>query len=336
MKKEALLALLVIAGWTVGCSSKQYFEPETRYETTASGRFDAAIVAIARHGVTLEDGHYIGRDGISTVTLGKGFRFLNDDRRYVLATDAKGHLKIIDKRTGKTVRNEALGFPIVAASVAHGLVAYVLENNSYGLYRIKDGKRIVEDQSDPTYAIDARAAAPIFVDTLAVIPMLDGKLIVLDTHDPQNASTIYLSSDTNLNNVIFLGRTEDTLVAATPKKLLTIGDSGEFSKRADIAEVKLYGRTIYLFTQDGRIEKLSLSLHTIQQRKFTFAQFVAADVYGGRVYALDKQGSLIVLSSDLKHDKVYEVGEVESPVFMRGGKLYKDGRIIDLTRLSYE
>jgi hypothetical protein len=268
--------------------------------------------------------------------LGEGFRFLNEDGSYVLATDANGTLKIIDKKKHETVREEPLGFPVIAASVHRGLVAYVLENNAYGLYRIRDGKRLSENRSEPTYAIDARAANPVFVDTLAVMPMLDGKLIVFDINDPENASVIYLSSERNLNNVIFLARTGDTLVAATPKKLLTIGDVGEYEKRADIADVRVYKGKIYLFTKDGRVEKLTLALDPTAENKFKFAQFVAVDVYQDKVYALDKQGSLIVMNPDLKKAKIYDVGEVESPVFMRNGKLYKDGDIIDLTRLSYE
>jgi hypothetical protein len=320
----------------VGCGSRQYFEPEVRYDAPVVAHYEGKIVDVSREGVTLDDGRYIDKDGISTIRLGEGFRFLNEDGSYVLASDANGTLKIIDKKTGETVRKEALGFPVVAASVHRGLAAYVLENNAYGLYRIRDGKRLSENRSEPTYAIDARAANPVFVDTLAVMPMLDGKLIVFDVNDPENASVIYLSSERNLNNVIFLARTGDTLVAATPKKLLTIGDVGEYEKRADIADVRVYKGKIHLFTKDGRVEKLTLALDPTAERKFKFAQFVAVDVYDDKVYALDKQGSLIVISLDLKKAKIYDVGEVESPVFMRGGKLYKDGNIIDLTRLSYE
>jgi hypothetical protein len=325
-------AFLLLAG----CSSKQYFEPEVRYEVSAQGHYEEKITDVSREGVTLEDGRYIGKEGLSQFKLGEGFRFLNEDKRYVLATDVEGKLKIIDKKSGKTVRTESFGFPVVSASVRRGLVAYVLENNVYGLYRIRDGKRLSESRSEITYAIDARAANPVFVDTLAVMPMLDGKLVVFDINNPEEASVIYISSERNLNNVIFLGRSGDTLVAATPRKLLSIGDSGEFEKRANIADVKVYKKSIYLFTKDGRVEKLTLSLDPTAERKFKFAQFVAVDVFGDKVYALDKQGSLIVMSLDLKKAKIYDVGEVDSPVFMRNGKLYKDGNIIDLTRLSYE
>jgi len=335
MKRFWLAAITAAGVLLSGCGSRQYFEPEVRYEAPVARHYEGTVIDVGREGVTLSNGHYIGKEGVSTLTLGEGYRFLNENSRYVLASNAEGKLKIIDKKTQKTVRNEDLGFPVVAASVYRGYVVYVLENNAYGLYRIADGVRVSENRSEPTYAIDARAASPVFVDTLAVVPMLDGKLIIFDIHDPENASVIYLSSERNLNNVIVLERSGDTLVAATPKKVLVIGDE-EYERRANISDVKVYRNRLYLFTKDGRIQTLSLTLEPMTQQKFKFAQFVAVDVAKDKVFALDKQGSLIVLDSNLKKAKIYDVGEVETPVFMYGGTLYKDGNIIDLTRLSYE
>jgi outer membrane protein assembly factor BamB len=320
-----------------GCSSKQYFEPEQTYEVSgAESSYGGVIVDKSRDGATLEDGHYIGKSGISEITLGEGYRFLSESDRYVLAGNSDGKLKLINKTTGKTAKTIDLHVPIVAASVRNGLIAYVLNNNVFGLYRIKDGKKIIENRSERTFAIDTRAANPLFVDSLVVMPMLDGKLIIFDVNDPENAKVVYLSSEKVFNNIVYLSRTGDTLVAATPKKLLTLGGNGEFEYRANIAEVAIYGNHIYLFTKEGEIIKFNVLLDTLAMKKFKFAQFSAATVLKGKVYALDKQGSLIVLNSDLTKYKIYDIGEVESPVFISGNKLYKDGAIIHLDKLGYE
>ena len=54
------------------------------------------------------------------------------------------------------------------------------------------------------------------------------------------------------------------------------------------------------------------------------------------MYALDQQGSLIVMNSELTKSKIYDLGEVDEPAFITGTKLYKDGRVIELSKLGYE
>ncbi len=323
--------------FAAGCSSRKGFEPEQVYGSApVVGHYEGRVVATGRNGVTLDTGHYISRNGVSEIRLRKGFRFLNEDARYVLASDINGTLAVIDKRRPDRVRTIALHTGVISAAVHNGKIAYVLEDNSFGLYDLRSGKVVVENNTERAYAIDARAASPLFVDSLAVMPMLDGKLIIFDVNDPETAKVIYLGSDTSFNNVIFLDRTGDTLVAATPKKLYTVGNEGEFEKSVNIAEAILHSGKLYLFTKEGEIARYTIDLKRTGEKKFTFAQFVAVDLYRKSVYALDRDGSLIVSDLSLKHTKVYDVGEVETPVFMARGRLYKDGDIYDLTALTYE
>jgi len=320
-----------------GCSSKQYFEPETTF--TASGAessYNGKIIDKSRDGATLSDGRYIGAAGVSTTVLGEGYRFLSENGVYVLAANDAGDLKILNRKTGKTIQTISLHIPIVSASIRNGLVAYILNNNAFGLYSLRAKKKIIENRSERTYAIDTRAASPLFIDSLVVMPMLDGKLIIFDVNDPENAKVVYLSNDKVFNNIIYLERMGDSLVAATPKKLLTLGADGEFEYRANIAEVAQYGNKIYLFTKEGEIVKLNIMLEVLAKKKFKFAQYSVATVLKGRVYALDIKGSLIVLNSTLTQYKIYDIGEVDSPVYIAGNKLYKDGTVIRLDKLDYK
>ncbi|HIE59383.1 MAG TPA: hypothetical protein EYP82_05540, partial [Hydrogenothermaceae bacterium] len=153
------------------CSSKQYFEPEMTYDAPTSA-YGGVIVDLSRDGATLENGKYIGKDGISNINIGEGYRFLSESKYYVLASNVEGILKIIDKKTNESIREVSLQVPIVSATIRKGIVAYILNNNTFGIYNITDNKKVVENRSERTYAIDTRAASPMFIDNLAVMPML--------------------------------------------------------------------------------------------------------------------------------------------------------------------
>jgi len=332
------LSLILLSATAVvmsGCSGKQYFEPAQTYSVSANS-FDGTIIDLSRDGATLDDGRYIGKSGVSDINLGEGYRFLSENKNYVLASNSEGVLNIIDKNTKKSLRAVSLHVPVVSATIKNGIVAYILNNNTFGIYEVEDNRKVVESRSERTYAIDTRAASPIFIDNLAVMPMLDGKLIIVDIYNSDNAKVVYLSSHKVFNNVVYLSRRGNTMVAATPSKLITLGTTGKKEYSANISEVAMDSDTIYLFTKEGEVVKLNNALQSIASKKFKFAHFSAATVYGDKVYGLDQQGSLIVLSSDLKKFKIYDVGAVDEPAFVTGNKIYKDGKVIDLSKLGYE
>lgn len=337
MGKKYLSSILlsVVALIMSGCSGKQYFEPAQTYSVSANS-FDGTIIDLSRDGATLDDGRYIGKSGVSTLNLGEGYRFLSENKNYVLASNTEGILNIIDKNTKKSVRAVSLHVPVVSATIKDGIVAYILNNNTFGIYEVEDNRKVVESRSERTYAIDTRAASPIFIDNLAVMPMLDGKLIIVDIYNSDNAKVVYLSSNKVFNNVVYLSRRGNTMIAATPTKLITLGTEGKKEYSANISEVAMDSDYIYLFTKEGMVVKLNSALQPIATKKFKFAHFSAATAFGNKVYGLDQQGSLIVLSSDLKKFKIYDVGAVDEPAFVTGNKIYKDGKVIDLSKLGYE
>lgn len=328
----ALLAL----GFS-GCSSKKYFEPQETYSaSSATSSYGSDMVELSRDGGTLHTGQYVGKAGVSSLTLGEGYRFLNEDSSYVLATNIEGNLKVISKKNNQTVRNIALNIPVVAASVKNNMVVYILNNNTFGIYSMSSNRKIVENRAERTFAIDTRAANPIFIDNLAVMPMLDGKIIIVNIANTANAKVVYISSEKAFNNVIYLERMGNTMVAATPRRLITLGSEGKQEYTANISEVAIDKGLIYLFTKEGEIFALSSKLNVVSSTKFKFAHYSVATAFSGRVYALDQQGSLIVLDNTLSKHKIYDLGSVEQPAFITGTKLYKDGKIIELSKLGYE
>jgi len=337
MKSVSLSLVLLAALLFSGCSSKKYFEPEKTFSASnAVHSYGDTMVDLSRNGGTLASGRYVGKSGVSKIKIPEGYRFLNENSKYVLTTNVEGMLNVIDKKTQKSVHTVNLEIPVVAASIQNGLIGYVLNNNTFGVYRMSDKSKLVESRSEKTFAIDTRAASPMFIENLLVMPMLDGKLIIVDIYNAENAKVVYISSEKNFNNVIYLSRKGNTMVAATPKRVITLGDSGQNEYQANISEVAVTANRIYLFTKEGKIIALSHALEELKTTKYKFAHYAVATAFGGRVYALDQQGSLIVLNADLSKSKIYELGEVDEPAFITGTKLYKDGKIIELSKLGYE
>ncbi len=340
MREMRSIGILVFAGAVLlfsGCSSKKYFEPQTTFSaSSAVTSYGSQIVDLSRDGATLQNGSYIGKAGINNIHLGEGYRFLNENSRYVLATNPEGILKIIDKQTKEAVRAVALHMPVVSATIKNGVIAYILNNNTFGVYLMKQNQKIIENRSERTFAIDTRAASPMFIENLVVMPMLDGKLIIVNIADPESAKVVYISSEPAFNNVIYLSRMGNTMVAATPKKLITLGVEGKVEYKANISEVAIDKGRIYLFTKEGEIIALNERLEELAKNKFKFAHYSVATAFDGKVYALDQQGSLIVLNRDLNRYKIYDIGEVEEPALIVGDKLYKDGKVIHLSKLGYE
>jgi hypothetical protein len=337
MKQLLLLTITSVALLFSGCSSKKYFEPENTFSaSSASQSYGANLVDLSRDGGTLSNGRYLGKAGVSGIALGDGYRFLNESNAYVLAANSEGILKVIDKKTKEPVRAVSHHTPVVAATIKNGVIAYILNNNTFGIYLMKNNRKVVENRSERTYAIDTRAASPMFIENLVVMPMLDGKLIIVNIADSENAKVVYISSQPVFNNVIYLSRMGNTMVAATPKRLITLGTEGKLEYKANISEVAVDNGRIYLFTKEGKVVALSRNLEVLGTSKFKFAHYAVGTAFDGRVYALDQQGSLIVLNRDLTKSKIYDLGAVDEPAFITGTKLYKDGKVIELSKLGYE
>ena len=337
MKALSLLIFMISALLFSGCSSKKYFEPEETFSASkASTSYGETMIDISREGGTLKNGQYISKSGVSSINVGEGYRFLNENDTYVLATNSEGILKIIDKKTKEAVRAVSLKVPVVSATIQNGTIAYILNNNTFGIYQITGNKKVLESRSETTFAIDTRAASPIFIDSLVVMPMLDGKLIIVNINDSESAKVVYLSTEKVFNNIIYLSRKGNTMIAATPKRLLTLGSNGQNEYKANISEVAYDKGMIYLFTKEGEIIALNSDLEKIGESKYKFAHYAVGTAFNGRVYALDQGGSLIVMDSALTKHKIYDLGEIGEPAFIAGTKLYKDGDVIELSKLGYE
>lgn len=317
-----------------GCSGKKYFEPTQTFKPTGAVSGHAGkSVYLTRDGVTFDTRTYISKNGSGSLVLGVDDHYLGESPTHILASNGEGKLTLISKQSRKVTQTVPFHVPVVSAAMKNGKIVYVLQDNTFGIYNLSTKQKTIESKSEDAFAVDARIASPVFVDNLAVIPTLDGKLLILDMESPEDAKVIYVSSQTNLNNIIYLSRMGNTLVAATPNRVMIIGSAeGEFSE--GISEVAIDNNAIYVFTKAGEIVKFNASLKEVARKKFKFAHYSVATAFGGRVYAMDQKGSLIILNSALTKYRIYDVDEIDDFAFISGHKIYKDDKVISLDQLG--
>jgi len=331
MRGKILLLSSVAILALYGCSSKEYYTPQTIHPKTAVGS-TADIVYFSRDGATLSSGLTLTSTDQFNLKLNDGYRFINRVENKVVVADKRGGCKVIID--GK---EQKVNFPkaLVAGTIIGDALVYLLQDNNFGIYNLSTKSIVYNNKGEKVYSIDTRIANPLQVDNLVVIPLLDGKLVVLDLRTLKVSKEIYVSTESSLNNIIFLKRFKKSLIAATPHKVISVSNQGKKEFDREVSEVLIDDDSVFVFSKDGRVSKLDESMVVQAEKKFKFAHFSTSALYKDKIYALDKQGYLIVSNKNFTKDSTYEFSEVEGYSFVSGKYLYYDKNRIDLTTLSY-
>lgn len=317
-----LLPLLVIFA---GCSSKEYFEPENTagdYDNTKA-YLEGDIVYMNRDGATLDSKEIITKRGVSKFKIPEGYKFLNISEDKVLTSNYKDSV-MLDKKVIK------VGGVVVAASVKENKLAMLFSDNSIQLYDISSSKILLKEYYPHSYVNDTRIANPYFMSNIILFPTLDGKIIVVANDNNKVIRNIVVDADGQFNNIIFLNVINDTLVAATANKVISVGDGLLNLKDYRVRDIISKDNYIYIATIDGQIIKTDISLNIINRKKYKFAK-VYALAYGTSLYALESQGYLINISDDFKTDNIYDFSfDNEKKVIALGDTIYYDNEYIIL------
>lgn len=282
-----------------GCSSKQYFEPEdTRSFSGDTESLSSAIVSFNRDGATLEEGEVISEKGQSTTTLMEGFTFINHSENGIISTNNKDQIAIGDQII-------EIGSIVIAASIKNGILALVHSDNSVSAYDLKDNKTIFKEYYSKSFVNDVRIANPIFMTNIILFPTLDGKVIIVSSQNFKVIRAINVDASGKFNNISFLDVVNNTLIAATASKIVSVGDGVLNVKSYDIRDVISHGTDIYIATIDGQVIKTDISLNVQNRTKFKFAKIYSL-VYGTSLYALESQGYLINISDDFQTETIYD------------------------------
>lgn len=333
MLKKTLLATSIATLLFTGCSNKEYYEPKSASSLSGTSMGDE-LIHYSRDGATLASGKVLTKTQTVDLKLKKGFYFINNSKNAAITADAHGNCNIVTK--DGIVDSAKFSNPLVAGTLIGKHLIYLLQNNHYGVYDFSQKKTLFTNKSTKVFAIDTRIANPLPVDKLVVIPTLDGKLTILDLSTLKIVKEMYVSTQNTFNNVIYLNKIQNTLIAATPNKVLSISSQGKKELETSLSEVIIKNDAVFVFATDGRILKLDKSLTVVSEKKFKFAHFSVAALSNDKVFALDKQGYLIVANQSLSKHKVYKLSEVDSYTFVSNNQLYLDNEIIELNKLNYE
>ncbi len=317
-----------------GCSSKKYYEPKiVAKKLNPNGSTITKIVDVTRSGATLADGRVITKkEGlINSGKLPKGFRFVNENQNYFLASNILGDLYIISKSDFSIFKKLKFDYQIISATLSSNNLAMVDANNDILLYDTLANKLVYKEKLHQSVAVDSRVANPLFVNDLLFYPTLDGRLLIMNIYQKRVLRDIAISDKAVFNNVIFIYGDSSNLIASTSSKLVSITPSNIKNYREGIKDILYSAGYIYLFTKDGRVVMLDSSLNKINELNIPYAIFVGTYDYNGYLYAAEKNGYLLKIKKDLSSYIVYELpSKIKEAVFFAKGKLFVGDKFIIL------
>ncbi|GAA8602023.1 plasminogen-binding protein PgbB [Helicobacter pylori] len=226
----------------------------------------------------------------------------------------------------------------LSASVKGNLLAVVLADNSANLYDITSQKLLFSEKGSPSTTINSLMAMPVFLDTVVVFPMLDGRLLVVDyVHgNPTPIRNIVISSDKFFNNITYLIVDGNNMIASTGKRILSVVSGQEFNYDGDIVDLLYDKGTLYVLTLDGQILQMDKSLRELNSVKLPFASLNTIVLNHNKLYSLEKRGYVIEVDlNDFDSYNVYKTPTIGSFKFFSSNRLDK-GVFYDKNRVYYD
>ena len=329
MKQTYLLQLFVFILLFIfqGCSSKQYFEPESmEYMNVKIKDLNSTIIDYNSDGATLENGQFISHDGISSIMLDKNYKFLNNNKGIIISSDNNGSVSI---NNNNKIQKFKFDKTVISAATKDNFIAFGSVDNSMNLYDIKNKKIIFSEYLKHSTVNDIKIANPIFLNTVILYPTLDGKIVIVDIKKRKIVKSINLDPKSKINNIIFLQTIGDSLIAASSKKIFSFVDGRAKILDFDIRNILIKDKYIYVATLDGNLIKFDEKLNELKRKKFKFAKFITIG-YGKYLYALESQGYLIQLDDDFNKINIFNFSfdEDEKAISIDNKLYFEDEYII--------
>ncbi|MDC0933415.1 hypothetical protein OAR97_06150 [Arcobacteraceae bacterium] len=325
--KNIFYTLIVFVLLMTGCSSKKYFEPnDTDSFTQNRIELNSPIIALNSNGATLENHNFIASKGIIENTQ-KNLKFLNLIEDTVLSADDNATIYLETTQSKTQFHFEK---NIVSASKSKNLIAFGAIDNSITLYNTDTKEILFKEYLKASAINNVKIANPIFLNTVVLYPTLDGKIVIVDLTKKSIVKTINIDPKSDVNNIIFLKEVNNTLIAATSKKLFTFINGKVNLKDIDVQSVIVNKNNVYVATLDGQISKYDFSLQQLASQKFKFAK-INALAFGTYLYALESQEFLIRISEDFKDVKIFNFSfDEEEKVIGIDDKIYFEDEYIIL------
>lgn len=329
-----------------GCSSKEYYTPETTagsWPSCRAGlpqqegeawpacvRMPAALTSKGAQGAVSDEGWLVDSEGVVPQRAPEGTRFLGLSDGWLLFTGVDGTVTLQKRGDTKSVVTLQLEKTVAAASVKGDLLAVLFASNDIALYTISTGKSAFKAQGTPALVVDVRIAAPYFLGNLVIFPTLDGKIAVVDAERKEVLRSTIVSSEPQFDNVFYFNVIGDTMVAATPHRIFSLGDK-ERRAAYDLRDVVFDAEGIWAATKEGEVLHLTPSLQPLAKRKFPFAHFLGLIIGKEKLYLLEKEGYLIVMDKAMQQVAVYKV-DVSDVTYTSERAFYTGDQVITVVK----
>lgn len=323
MKKLFLIALLALGFvFFTACSTKKVFDPEdVKGDWKKNISMKESIIDVASNVAMLKNTKILLKDIIIDITLDEGYRLLSSSDGWIISATIDGKLKLQLIDTDSVVEAFELKKTIAAASVDNDTLAVLFADNEMALYSIKTKELLLKEQGGSILAVDTKIVAPYFLSAVVLFSTLDGKVIIISRETNKKLRASIVSSVDNFNNIIYLELVDRKIIAATAHQILSMSKK-EAREKYDIRNVTYDGANIILATKQGELVSLNSDLQLNAKLKFPFAHFLGLIIHNDKVYALEKEGYLIVAPKDLSSYEIYEVNVEEGFVFVGKDKFY--------------
>lgn len=360
---SAMLFVCMLLFVLTGCGSKKFYTPANIQSDVIFERtLPAPIISSDRYGAMLKNGMIITKHGLlpEHETFPKNARFLRESGGFYVFANGCESLKLVRtslidesafsqatcsvKEHNAACGEDEIEIPIntcaLSASIKDSLLAIIGNDNSATIVDINTKAQKFSQKGSSVLAVNELIAAPLFLESLVVFPMLDGRLLVVSSKTFSPERNIIISSDKFFNNVIFLQGDEDRIFAATPKKLISIVAGQEFSHTASIKDVRFYKGFVYMLSLDGLLAQLDHTLRIVNSEKFPYAKLEGMSMVGDTLYTFESHGGYIITLAlaDFSH-RIYRTQDSfgRSPAnklnFYSGDIFYYDRYYIDLSGL---
>ncbi|RAX54873.1 hypothetical protein CCY99_01630 [Helicobacter sp. 16-1353] len=315
----------------VGCSEKKYFTPDKNSilgEIKVDGKLDSDIYQSNKNGAVLKNGTLITKDGIYQIKLKDNFSFLNTSGDLLLVANYDDNTLFILNKDGKELKSFPFDYMPISASLRDNILAVVLADNTSIIWDINVNELLFSHKSPASYAINSKAASPLFLDTTIIFPTFDGKIILVSLDNFKIIRTIALGSGIFFNNVIYLALEGENLIVATNNKLMTLISGEDFSYDVNISDVLYTNNKIYVLSLEGEVIELDLLLNELNKKKFPFATLNSI-IVKDNIYTLESQGYMIKIDKNNFIDSIYKIDIDEyKDSFYTDDVIYYDNKII--------
>lgn len=317
------------------CGTKrQYFEPAYVNGTlNPSKSLKSSIIDWNIYSAKLNNNYIVDYSIDKTFKLEKNYILLNYQENEFLTADNDGNFKIYNDNN-EEIYHYKFSRAVIGASINENDIAIILSDNTIIYANRSLGIKFSKTLASAP-AQDNRVASPLFIKNAIIYPTLDGRLMIMKKDDFSTIKNIVISAEMFFNNVIFLKKEQDRIIAATQNKILSISDHNAYELKANISNIVSNEKYIFILEKNGNIIKTDLQLDVLKEIKFDFAIFTKASLYKDILYIFEKTGYVVKSDENFDNLKVFKFNQASDKMsFMQDNYFYYSDKILYLDNIK--